>query len=422
MQIEPDPSWLETLAPENMRRTVDALYRVHKLNALVTDVDTVLDQILTESRQVADAEGCSLLLCEQDADTLFFYRAYGEEGDPEALKGRVRLKPGEGIAGEVAAQHESIIVNDAESDPRVYREAEQISQVSVRTLLAVPMLRDGVLVGVLELINKRGPGGFTEADQHIMEVFSTLAASAIMTARLVEENIRAARLAAVGQAVAGMSHYTKNILAGLHGSIELIDEGLDSGDEEVLKRGWDVLKRSAERLSNVVEDMLAYSKDRTPTIMRADLKAIIREVVESFQLLSHRKRPQLTVNADTLPELISIDSRGMHRALLNLMNNAGDAIPDTHGKVELTAYCDDGDGLVVEVHDNGPGIPAADVPKIFDPFYSTKGSGGTGLGLAVTKKIVTEQAGTLRVERSPLGGAAFHIRIPPERERYNVQY
>lgn len=421
MRVEPDANWLETLTPENMRRIVDALYRVHQLNALVTDMDTVLDGILTESRHVADAEGCSLLLCEPAADALFFYRAYGEEGDPDALMGRIRLKFGEGVAGEVAASRESAIVNDAGADSRVFREAEQISQVQTRTLLAVPIVRESELIGVLELVNKRNGEGFSEADQHIMEVFSSVAAGVIQTARLVEENIRAARLAAVGQAVAGLSHYTKNILGGLQGSIELIDEGLESDDTDVLKRGWDVLKRSAERLSNVVEDMLAYSKDRTPTVMRADLKAIVNESVDSFRLLTQRKRPDIRVSTDGLPDLVSIDSRGMHRALLNLMNNAGDAIPDEGGKVEVRAFEESDGALIVEVHDNGPGIDEAEVAKIFDPFYSTKGSAGTGLGLAVTRKIVVEQAGTLSVDCSPLGGAAFHIRIPPETERYRVE-
>ena len=257
-------SWLTDVPPDEMRRIVDALYRAHLLISAITDLDAVLEDLVEESKLVASAEACSLLLYDASAGDLFFHVALGEGGDQNVLKERVRLKLGEGIAGACAQSLETIVVDDAVNDPRFFRDADILSKFKTRSLLAVPLVDRGQLVGVLEVINKIDSDGFSEVDARIMEVFSSLAATVISNARLIDANLRAERMAAIGTAVAGVSHHTKNIIAGMRGSIELIDHGLDRGDMSIFQKGWMILKRSAERLSDVVEDMLAFSKPRRP--------------------------------------------------------------------------------------------------------------------------------------------------------------
>lgn len=412
MQIDQPAEWLDDVSTDEVRRIVDALYRVHHLNAVITDMGTVLRRIMEESRQLAAAEACSLLLFDDTTRELYFFEAFGDRGDQEALKRRVRLKLGEGIAGAAAESRTSIIVNDAGNDPRVFREADAVTNLRTRTLLAVPMVRKGELVGVIEVVNKVD-GAFNDADQHILELFASMAAGVLLNARLIEENLRSERLAAVGQTVAGLSHHTRNILAGLQGSVELIDEGLGHDDMPVVRKGWNVLKRSAERLSMVVSDMLAYAKDREAVKSPCDLRPVIDEVVESFRLLFARKDATFKVDAQGLPQTVLADAEALHRAVLNLISNAGDAIPEKNGELLLRAGVEDSE-LRIELHDNGSGVEPQGLGRIFDPFYSTKGSGGTGIGLAVTAKIVKEHGGTIEVERSPLGGALFRIRIPQE--------
>lgn len=411
MQVEEQTAWLDGVSPDEMRRIVDALYRVHQLNTALTDMNTVLRRIMEESLHLAMAEACSVLLYDETSEDLFFFETLGSRGDQDALKRVVRLKLGEGIAGAAAKNRESIIVNDANSDDRVFRAADLISKLHTESLLAVPMIRDTQLVGVIEVINKTG-SPFSKSDQRILEVFASLAAGVILNARLIEENIRSERLAAVGHTVAGLSHHTKNVLAGLQGSMELIDEGLAKENMPAVRRGWDILKRSAERLSMVVFDMLAYAKEREAVKAPCDLRPMIDEIVDSFRLLFARKDATFEIDIEHLPRTVLADARAMHRAVLNLINNAGDVIPDKGGALLMRMYVNDVDGLIIELHDNGPGVKESDVERIFDPFFSTKGSGGTGIGLAVTSKIVKEHGGTIEVSRSPLGGALFTIRIP----------
>lgn len=418
MRIEEEISWLAEVPLDEMQRIVDALYRVHRLHESVTDLDGLLDALLEESQAVAHAEASSLLLYDPALDELYFHMAKGETGDQQALTQGLRLKLGEGVAGIAAETRASLNVADAHSDPRVHRRADRLSNFETRSLLAVPLLDNEELLGVLELVNKVGGGPFTDFDQRVMEIFSSQAASAIGRARLIAENLRSERLAAVGQAVAGLSHYTKNIIHGMLGSVELVDEGLNDEKRELVEGAWPILKRSVSRLTHVVEDMLAFSKPREPLYESCDFQQVVNEAAEGFRELFERRNVALEVETlgigDGNP--VWLDARGLHRCILNLLTNAGDAVPIDRGRIRLSVK-KAGDALEIEVADNGPGIPEESRDRIFEAFFSTKGSGGTGLGLAVTQKIVAEHGGTIDVAKSDLGGACFQLRLTAHKPR-----
>ncbi len=412
MKTEDEKSWLAEVHVDDMQRIVDALYRVHRLHGSVADLDGLLDVLLEESQAVANAEASSLLLYDPALDELYFHITKGDSGDQEALKEGLRLKLGEGIAGIVAQTRASLNVADAQTDPRVHRDADSLSNFDTRSLLALPLVENDELLGVLELVNKVGGGPFTDFDQRVMEMFSSQAASAIGRARLIAENLRSERLAAVGQAVAGLSHYTKNIIHGMLGSVELVDEGINDAKPDLVDRGWPILKRSVGRLTHVVEDMLAFSKPREPLYEPCDIRHLLDETAETFRELFERRNVALEVDLQGIDEgdPVWLDARGFHRCILNLLTNAGDAVPPEGGKIRLSVT-KAGDRLEVEVADNGPGVSAENRHLIFDAFFSTKGSSGTGLGLAVTHKIVAEHGGAIQVGDSDLGGASFRFQI-----------
>lgn len=403
-------------APEETRRLLDALHVVESLLGTVDKLDVLLQTIIDESRRLSAAEASSLLLFDAIRNDLYFHVALSDAGNPEALKQSVRLKPGEGIAGRVAADRASINVPDAAADPRVNRSADALTGFTTRSLLAVPMVDAGRLVGVVEVLNKRDGRGFTALDQRILEMFSALAAVAITRARLIEANLRAERLAAVGQAVAGISHHTKNILTALDASVDLVDRGFTEKNETFVRDGWPILKRSVGRLSHVVEDMLAFSKPRTPMLEPCDIAALVRETVQSLQALISQRDITLTADTSGLRGPVWADAHAFHQALLNLLTNAADATPDSKGLITIDAKHAGAGWLELTVCDNGPGVPQGDRERIFDPFYSTKGSKGTGLGLAVTRKIMTEHHGSVSVDTGPLGGALFTLHLPPRKQ------
>ena len=411
-----------------MRRIVDALYRVHHLIAVITDLDTLLERIMEESKRAANAEACSLMLYDKRSRELYFQVAQGESGDQQALKREVRLQLGQGIGGTAAAQRETINVEDVTQDKRFYKEADEVSHFATRSILAVPLLDRDSLVGVVELVNKIGDTAFTDADLRVMEMFSALAATSITNARLIEESLRTERMAAIGQAVAGLSHHIKNIITGMSGSAELIDQRLREDDVEVLQRCWPILKRSTERISSFVQDMLSFSKPREPVYEVCEVRALLDDVTETFWGLLSQRNVKLDVDTEGVSQPVEVDREGIFRAVLNLLTNAAEAAPPETGHIRLTARLEPvvipakaeiqpEQNLIIEVADNGPGVPEDKRHLIFEPFFSTKGSQGTGLGLSVSEKTVREHGGEITVGRSPEGGALFCIVIPQARRK-----
>lgn len=411
-EFHDDFPWLENASREEMKRAVQAMYRVHKFIGAITDLDALLEYITEESQLVAGAEASSIILYDKVTDDLYFHVALGESGDQERLKRDIRLKLGQGIAGATAATRASINVENVQNDGRFCRSADDASHFVTRSLLAVPMMDRDELIGVLEVVNKIDQPSFSPLDMRVMEIFSSLAATAIANARLVKEKIETERMAAIGQAVTGLSHYTKNIVTGLNSSAELIDIGLAQNNIDVLSKSWPVFKRSTKRITHFVQDMLSYSKPRKPYREWFSLDALLREVMDSYTDLLTKKQVRITANMDEFSRPVYAESQSLYRCVLNLLTNAADAVPEEDGQILITANAPDQNTVRISVEDNGPGVSEEHAPRIFDPFFSTKGAKGTGLGLAITRKIVEEHGGELTLSRSQLGGAAFHITLP----------
>ncbi len=397
---------------ETMRRVFTALHRAHRLTSVVTDQEALLKGITEESRGVAQAEASSLILWDAQRNDLYFRVALGKSGDQQKLKAEIRLRLGEGIAGAAAQSRRSILVQDAQADPRFFAGADKAVGFRTRNLLAVPMVEREQLVGVLEVVNKVDGEPFSDLDVQVMEMFSSLAAAAVINARLIEEQIRTARLAAIGQAVTGLSHYTKNIVTGLNSSADLIDMGIQREDMEVIARAWPVFRRSTRRITHFVEDMLSFSKPRQPVREWVETEALAEEACATFKDLFTRKHIAMERDLEKAPARVYVDGNAIYRCLLNLLTNAADVVPQDDGRVVLRIGLVENDMLELAVSDNGPGVAESLREQIWDPFFSTKGSRGTGLGLAVTRKITQEHGGTITVEQSSLGGAKFVIRLP----------
>jgi signal transduction histidine kinase len=399
----------------DQKQIVDALYRVNRLVAHITDLHRLLEQIMQEGKNVVNAEASSLMLYDEEADELFFEVALGEKG--EAVK-TIRLKPGVGVAGHAAKKCRTIIVNDVQADKRHFKAADEKTHFVTRNIIATPMLRKGDLIGVLEVLNKRKGEGFTASDARVLEFFADQAAIAIENARLIQANVQAERLAAVGQAVAGISHYVKNILAGIKGSASLIEHGLDQENLELIHQSWPIFQRSNKKISALVHDMLTYSKSRKPELAVTDLNNMCEDIAALCESSAKQNGVTLTVDLDQKMPICLCDADKIHDAMLNLMTNAIDAMggratgPPGQEVVIATAFKKGARGVELRVSDNGPGIPQAVQKKIFDPFFSTKGSKGTGLGLAVAKKVIEEHNGTITLESTEGKGCTFTIQLP----------
>jgi PAS domain S-box-containing protein len=239
--------------------------------------------------------------------------------------------------------------------------------------------------------------------------------------RLEKELLRTERLAAIGQTVAGLAHGIKNILHGLKGGSYLVDIGIKKNETERLKKGWDMIKRNISRTSNLVMDLLSYSKEREPEFTICFPNEIASDVCTLLQDEAQENNIKIIKYFDDSIGEVSMDPGTIHEVLLNLMSNAVDAClfdEDTskNFQIELKTTNEKDNVIKFEVTDNGSGMSEEVITKLFTSFFSTKGHRGTGLGLMVTRKLIEEHNGTIDV-KSQLGqGTTFTVRLPYKKE------
>ena len=401
--------------PEESRgnqRVIDAIYRVSGFMSEVTDLKRLLTLIMQVSEEVMDSEASACMLYDSETDELFFEVALGEKA--EEVKS-IRLKRGSGFAGICLAEGKTLVSNDAQRDQRHYVQADKQSTYVTRNLIAIPMRYRGDIVGVLEVLNKRNDQAYDELDMRIMEIIADQAAMAIVNARLIEESIQRERLAAIGVAVSGIAHHLKNIIISFKGPLSIINMALQSGKYELIVQIAPVMQRGATRMEQSVKEMLDYSKEREPEREPGNLNDLAREVADEMRATAEQKGVTLRCALDEAISDSLLDKFRLHDAVLNLVGNAVDAHGENpqDGWVEIrTQYNERAGMLRIEVVDNGPGIPDEILKKICTPFFSTKGSKGTGLGLAVVQKVAEENGGALDIASEVGKGTTFSMRLP----------
>jgi signal transduction histidine kinase len=232
------------------------------------------------------------------------------------------------------------------------------------------------------------------------------------TQKLVE----AERLAAIGQTVAGLSHAIKNITGGLKGGAFVLEKGIELGEQKYLLQGWEMIKGNVDKITNLSMDLLNYAKDIRPDFQQCDPVKPVREVLALMRARAEENGIDLCTQVDKGIGSCFFDPDLIHHSLLNLVTNALDACINDAGRkgkrVVVRAIKKPGWAVEYQVEDTGCGMGADVQKKIFQSFFSTKGTEGTGIGLMITKKIVDEHNGEVEA-RSKVGkGSTFVIRLP----------
>ncbi len=236
--------------------------------------------------------------------------------------------------------------------------------------------------------------------------------------QLESEKLEAERLAAVGQTVAGLAHGVKNLITGLEGGMYMMSTGLKKDNRKRIERGWSMLDRNIARVSKFVKDFLSFAKGRSITAAPCDPASVAKEVVDLYAAKAHNEKIELRLNVKDEIFEANLDYEGMHECLTNLVGNAIDAclMSECNHQLIVTVEVEDGpDVLLFRVSDNGCGMDYEVKQKVFTTFFTTKGLGGTGLGLLMTRKIVQEHGGTIELDSEPGVGTTFTIRLPRAR-------
>ena len=235
-----------------------------------------------------------------------------------------------------------------------------------------------------------------------------------------EELTKNRRLATIGEGVTGMAHYIKNILTGLRGGMYMVNTGMAKDKPSMVEDGWDMVQRNVENVSQLVLDILRYSKERIPERSVCSPNEIVSRAVELLRERAKEHHVELCVTLDPNLKKAYLDRGGIHNVLVNLISNAIDAcVYDTDTskawqvniRTKLVTDADRAETIVFEVTDNGVGMTDEVKAKLFTRFFSTKAGRGTGLGLLGSQKIVHEHGGEILVESQAGQGATFSVRL-----------
>jgi two-component system NtrC family sensor kinase len=362
-----------------------------------------------------------------DRGCVLLRAADSDELNPVAARPRTtgggKMPVSRSIVDYVLRTGHGVRTSDARRDER-FDPGQSILQAGIREALCVPVQGRVESIGVIYVDTTTAADAWLAAggsadvfsDEHLrlLVAIGRQAALAVENNRFQQALVKAERLAAMGQTIALLSHHIKNILQGVRGGSYLIDMGLGEHNEELVRKGWNIVEKNQGKIYHLVMDMLTFSKERVPVVEAGDLNQTVTDVCELMQARADEFGIHLAWKPDPSLPQVMFDAEGIHRAVLNVLTNAIDAVEgSSDGRVVIEAgHRTDGDLVYVAVTDNGPGIGPDKAASIFNIFESSKGGRGTGLGLAVSRKILREHGGEITVESEPGKGCRFVLTWP----------
>lgn len=233
-----------------------------------------------------------------------------------------------------------------------------------------------------------------------------------------ERVIEAGKLASLGELAAGIAHEINNPVAVMVEEAgwmqDLLEEDTlrDSPNLDEFRQSLKQIRTQGVRCKEITHKLLSFARKTDPRPKDVQLNDLIEEVVNLCQQRARYSTVKMTTNLDPQLPQVYVSPTELQQVLMNLINNSLDAIDRRGGKVEVRTKTEDG-FVVIEVEDDGPGIPEAYLARIFDPFFTTKPVGkGTGLGLSICYGIITRMGGKISVNSAVGVGTSFNLRIP----------
>ncbi len=407
--LPPNAQGIEAADLRRLYGILSALYRITSVVGRATSLEGLFSHVMGVVFDILPADHGSVLLLGPDGKT------------PQPVIGRCR-QPGEQtvrvsqtIVRDVLGTGRGMLSADAAADER-FRRVASIQLYGIRSAMCVPIRSPRQVFGVIYLDTRSVDRRFTERDLELLTAVGSEVGLAAENFRLIQKNLEAERLAAIGQAVAGLSHYIKNILQSMEAARFLIPIAIEENDQVGLREAWGALDRNIQLISELALNMLSYSRRAGPQYEPVEPNALVRQVVDLVAQRSAEHGETVATALDPAMPTALLDRGALHCCLLNLLTNAIDAAP--RGNIQVASrWLPDARRIEIAVQDNGPGIPPELHEKIFEAFFTTKGSRGTGLGLAVSRKLVEEFGGRLTLQSSPGHGATFTISLPGEPDR-----
>ena len=391
------------------------LYRLSERIRATTKPLAILDEgldLLMEALPTA-ARALVMLRPAPDAPLKIVASRYRDSENPDVGDSDIRIS--RTLLTWVLTEKMALMTSDAAADNRL-KDAESIRISHLNALICVPMMVSQRVIGIIYADFEDLLDPITQADVSFTAAVGHELAMSIANAQLQKTAIRNERMAAIGLTVSNLAHNIKNLTMLNQNALELMRIHLDRIHDEKADRCWKIIEKGFDRTSRLSLEMLEYVREEEITPVMTDINELIQANVDLFQQHLADKNGELTLSLDDTDPQWYLDPKQFQRALVNMVVNAVDAInAQNGGKIRISTQVDGTGRLMVSVIDNGCGIPPDKRQRIFDLFFTTKGTSGNGIGLPMVNKFVTASGGRLAVS-SKLGvGSRFQMIFPPNR-------
>ena len=394
------------------------------------DIDEILRLVLEGVIKNIGFDRARLYLVNERRDVLECKMAVGV--DVEKIKGiELPLDPEASIVSRSVIEKKPYVIPDARMDPRVNPVLKE--KFNLHSLVVIPLFTKEKALGAIAADHTEPGRRLTQETLDSVMRFAQQAGLAIQNASMYQELkhfsrqmeeriqkttadlrkteaqlIRSEKLAALGQLAAGIAHEIRNPLTSINILIHSLRERLPSenSQQEDLK----VIEEEIHRMNEIVDQFLRFAKPASPLLEKTDVLSIFEETLQLLRPQIEKQRIVVEKEFQALP-MIQMDPEQMKQAMLNLLLNAIQAMPEG-GQLTLKGQnSKEGQWIHLFIEDSGMGISLEDVDKLFDPFFSTK-EGGIGLGLSITHRIIDQHHGKIEVKNAPEKGTIFTVWLP----------
>jgi len=395
-----------------------------RTTAGVLDSAGILDVAADFLVRLLDVSNCYILLYDDQAKVL--KGAASSATHRDFFRSVMIPLDSDSLSAHVARHRRPIAIEDLEMTPGGYND-DLARRFEEKAILGLPMTSRDELIGVVIVDDTRGPRSFGPELIDLAEATCGQLALSIANARLYEslwmsyaelaaaraEMVKRERLAALGELSAIVAHEVRNPLGVIYNAVTTLRRLLKvEGDPAML---LDILSEESDRLNRIVADLLDFTRPRDPILQQEDVGRVLQDALEAARGLAGPDAQTVSFRVEVDPDLppVHMDRRLIRQALINVAVNAIHAMPQG-GEVKVRGHRelhDNRDHVRIDVSDKGMGIPTELLHRVFEPFFTTKAQ-GTGLGLAVVRRILEEHRGEIAVDSAPGRGTTFTIRLP----------
>ena len=394
------------------------------------DIDEILRLVLEGVTKNIGFDRARLYLVNEKRNVLECKMAVGiDEGKIKGMT--LRLDPEDSVVARSVSERKPFIIPDASRDPRVNPLLQE--KLNLQSLVVIPLLAKDKPLGAIAADHTEPGRNITKKTLESVMTFAQQAGLAIHNALMYQELkafsqqmeekiqrttadlrkteaqlIRSEKLAALGELAAGIAHEIRNPLTSINILIHSLTENFPS--ENARREDLQVIEEEIRRINEIVDQFLRFAKPASPLLEKTNLIPIFEEILQLLRPQIERGMIKVKKEFDSLP-LITVDREQIKQVILNLLLNAVQAMPKG-GLLTLGGHVWEADRWIrLSIQDSGIGIPAEDLNKLFDPFFSTK-EGGVGLGLSIAHRIVDQHHGKIEVESTPGKGTLLTVCLP----------